>query len=67
VGWDFSVSAGVHTPAEMPRSGNKVVSKERSGLRISDFMPLRTFSKKRKKYLFYTNKVSKNEYNTLIW
>jgi hypothetical protein len=24
VGWDFFVSAGVHTPAEMLRSGNKV-------------------------------------------
>jgi hypothetical protein len=31
----FFVSAGVHTPAEMPRSGNKVMSKERRGLRIS--------------------------------
>jgi hypothetical protein len=35
VGWDFSVSSGVQTPDEMPRSGNKVMSKEQSGLRIS--------------------------------
>jgi hypothetical protein len=34
----FFVSAGVHTPAEMPRSSNKVMSKERSGLRISDLI-----------------------------
>jgi hypothetical protein len=28
VGWDFFVSAGVHTPAEMPRSGNTETEKQ---------------------------------------
>jgi hypothetical protein len=35
MGWDFSVSAGVHTPAEMPRSGNKV--NEQVAKRIANF------------------------------
>jgi hypothetical protein len=35
VGWDFFVSAGVHTPAEMPRSGNKV--NEQVAKRIANF------------------------------
>jgi hypothetical protein len=35
VDWDFFVSAGVHTPAEMPRSGNKV--NEQVAKRIANF------------------------------
>jgi hypothetical protein len=34
-GWDFFVSAGVYTPAEMPRSGNKV--NEQVEKRIANF------------------------------
>jgi hypothetical protein len=43
VGWDFFVSAGVYITAEMPRSGNEVMSRERSGLRISDLIVIVKF------------------------
>jgi hypothetical protein len=34
-GLDFFVSAGVYEPAEMPRRAIRLMSKQRSGLRIS--------------------------------